>query len=67
MYTSITPDQVAEQKQEWPKDTYCVRYINGQYGQQWAVCDEETWGIITLSYTEVEARAILALFEKNGK
>lgn len=66
--TSITPDEIASYKKEWPRDRYIVREVNGDYGQHWAVCDAgTTWNIITLSYTREEAEAILALFKARKK
>ena len=66
MIQSITEQQIAIYKHDWPKDRAVVRRINGDQGQCWAVCDEETWNIITLSYTEAEANAIAKLFNKKG-
>lgn len=66
--TSITPDEIDAYIHDWPKDRYIVRPVNGRDGQGWAVCDEKTWNIITLSYTEAEATAIAKQFNvRRGK
>lgn len=62
--SSITTEKIALHQQEHPSDRYCIRRVNGEHGQHWAVCDQATWGILSLSYTKREAEAILSRFNK---
>lgn len=65
--SSITPDEIAAQKEAWPKDLYIVRNVNGDYGQHWSVSDAKTWNTVSLSYTKAEAEAICRRFNKKNK
>jgi hypothetical protein len=42
MFTSITPEQIKEQKHNWPRDRYIVRHVNGRHDQHWSVSDAGT-------------------------
>jgi hypothetical protein len=39
-----------------------VREVNGDHEQHWAVCDDK-WNMLSLSYTEGEAKEILRRFQ----
>lgn len=60
---SMTPDEIDAYRREYPKDRYSIRHVNGEHGQHWAVSNQ-LWNTLSLSYTESEAYAILALFQK---